>query len=196
MTVRVRFAPSPTGYLHIGGARTALFNWLFARGHGGQFILRIEDTDQKRYVEGAEQAIIDALHWLGLDWDEGPDIGGPYGPYVQSQRSELYRQWADWLVDHDKAYRCYCTPEELAQMREEQLANKQPLGYDRRCRILTAEQRAEKEAAGLVPVIRFKMPLEGETVVHDLIRGDITVQNSQIQDPVLLKSDGLPTYHL
>ena len=115
MTVRVRFAPSPTGYLHIGGARTALFNWLFARRHGGQFILRIEDTDQKRYVEGAEQGIMDALHWLGLDWDEGPDIGGPYGPYVQSQRTDLYQEWADWLIAHDHAYRCYCTPDELTR---------------------------------------------------------------------------------
>ncbi len=196
MTVRVRFAPSPTGYLHIGGARTALLNWLFARHHGGDFILRIEDTDRKRYVEGAEQAILDSLQWLGLDWDEGPDIGGPFGPYVQSERSELYREWADWLVEKDYAYKCYCTPDELSAMREEQLANKQPLGYDRRCRNLTLAERAQKEAAGLTPVIRFKMPLDGETVVHDVIRGDITVKNSQIQDPVLLKSDGLPTYHL
>ncbi|MFN2104646.1 MAG: glutamate--tRNA ligase [Candidatus Promineifilaceae bacterium] len=196
MSVRVRFAPSPTGYLHIGGARTALFNWLFARHNGGQFILRIEDTDQKRYVEGAEQAIIDSLQWMGIDWDEGPDIGGPYGPYVQSQRTELYQKWADWLVENDYAYKCYCTPEELDEMRREQMANKKPLGYDRRCRYLTSEQRAEKEAAGLTPVIRFKMPLEGETTVHDVIRGDIVVSNSQIQDPVLLKSDGLPTYHL
>lgn len=196
MTVRVRFAPSPTGYLHIGGARTALFNWLFARHNGGQFILRIEDTDRKRYVEGAEQAIIDGLHWMGIDWDEGPDIGGPYGPYVQSQRTDLYQEWSDWLIEHDHAYKCYCTSDELAEMRQEQMANKQPVGYDRRCRNLTPEQRAEKEASGSAPVVRFKMPLDGETVVHDLIRGDITVQNSQIQDPVLLKSDGLPTYHL
>ncbi|MFN2248499.1 MAG: glutamate--tRNA ligase [Candidatus Promineifilaceae bacterium] len=196
MSVRVRFAPSPTGYLHIGGARTALFNWLFARHNNGQFILRIEDTDQKRYVEGAEQNIIDALHWMGLDWDEGPDVGGPYGPYVQSQRTELYQKWADWLVEHDYAYKCYCTPEELAEMRQEQLANKQSIGYDRRCRYLTPQERADKEAAGLTHVIRFKMPLDGETTVHDVLRGDITVQNSQLQDLVLLKSDGLPTYHL
>ncbi len=196
MTVRVRFAPSPTGYLHIGGARTALFNYMFARGHGGQFILRIEDTDRKRYVEGAEQAIIDSLRWLGLDWDEGPEVGGDYGPYVQSERSELYQEWADWLVDNGHAYRCYCTAEELSEMREQQLANKQPLGYDRRCRTLSAEQRAAKEAEGLSYVIRFAMPLEGETVIPDAIRGDIVVANSQVQDSVLLKSDGLPTYHL
>lgn len=196
MNVRVRFAPSPTGYLHIGGARTALFNWMFARKSGGTFILRIEDTDQKRYVPGAQQAILDSLRWLGLDWDEGPDIGGPFGPYVQSQRTALYQEWADWLIDHDHAYRCYCTPEELQQMREEQMAAKQPLGYDRRCRSLTAQQRAEREEGGLGHVVRFKMPLDGETIIPDVIRGDITVMNSQIQDPVLLKSDGLPTYHL
>lgn len=196
MNVRVRFAPSPTGYLHIGGARTALFNWMFARKTGGQFILRIEDTDQKRYIPGAEQAIIDSLHWLGLDWDEGPDIGGPFGPYIQSQRTALYQEWADWLVAHDHAYRCYCTAEELDQMRKEQKAAKQPLGYDRRCRYLTPEQRQAREESGLSHVIRFKMPLDGETVIPDVIRGDITVMNKQIQDPVLLKSDGLPTYHL
>jgi glutamyl-tRNA synthetase len=196
MSVRVRFAPSPTGYLHIGGARTALFNWLFARHNDGEFILRIEDTDQKRYVEGAEQKIVDALHWMGLDWDEGPDIGGPYGPYVQSQRTELYQKWAVWLVEHDYAYKCYCTPEELDEMRQEQMTTKQPLGYDRRCRNLTSQERAAKEADGLKPVIRFKMPLEGETTVYDVIRGDIIVPNGQIMDPVLLKSDGLPTYHL
>ncbi len=120
MTVRVRFAPSPTGYLHIGGARTALFNWLFARKHGGQFILRIEDTDQKRTVPGAIDAIMDGLRWLGLDWDEGPDAGGPYGPYIQTERADLYRQWAHWLVVNGHAYKCFCTPEELAAMREEQ----------------------------------------------------------------------------
>ena len=149
MSVRLRFAPSPTGYLHIGGARTALFNWMFARKHGGKFILRIEDTDRKRYVPGAEQAIIDSLQWLGLDWDEGPDIGGPVGPYVQSQRSELYQEWADWLIDHDHAYKCYCTPQELSEMRKEQMAAKEPLGYDRRCRNLTLAEREAKEAGGL-----------------------------------------------
>ncbi len=196
MDIRVRFAPSPTGYLHIGGARTALFNWMFARKHGGKFILRIEDTDRKRYVPGAEQAIIDSLQWLGLDWDEGPDIGGPVGPYVQSLRTHLYQEWADWLIEHDHAYKCYCTPQELSNMRKEQMATKKPLGYDRRCRNLTAEEREAREANGLSAVIRFKMSLDGETVIPDVIRGDITVKNSQIQDPVLLKSDGHPTYHL
>ncbi|NCF67450.1 MAG: glutamate--tRNA ligase [Chloroflexi bacterium] len=196
MNIRVRFAPSPTGYLHIGGARTALFNWMFARKHGGKFVLRIEDTDRKRYVPGAEQAIVDSMRWLGLDWDEGPDKGGPYGPYVQSQRTALYQEWADWLVEQDHAYKCYCTPDELSEMRKEQMAAKKPIGYDRRCRYLTTAQRAEKESAGLTPVVRFKMPLEGVTVIPDVIRGKITVNNSQVQDPVLLKSDGHPTYHL
>ncbi len=196
MTVRVRFAPSPTGYLHIGGARTALFNWIFARKNEGKFILRIEDTDQGRTVPGAIEAIMDGLRWLGLDWDEGPDIGGPYGPYIQTERADLYRTWANWLVEHDHAYKCYCTTDELSEMREAQAAAKEQLGYDRRCRYLTVAERAAKEAAGLPHVIRFKMPIDGETIVPDVIRGDITYQNSQIYDAVLLKSDGLPTYHL
>ncbi|MFQ5422109.1 MAG: glutamate--tRNA ligase, partial [Anaerolineae bacterium] len=196
MTVRVRFAPSPTGYLHIGGARTALFNWMFARKHGGQFILRIEDTDQSRTVAGAVEAIIDGLRWLGLDWDEGPDVGGSYGPYVQTERADLYRQWSDWLLEHDHAYKCFCSAEELAEMREQQKAAKQSIGYDRRCRYLTPEQIAEKEAAGLSHTIRFKMPLEGATVINDLIRGSIVFENTQVTDNILLKSDGLPTYHL
>ncbi|MCB8945909.1 MAG: glutamate--tRNA ligase [Ardenticatenaceae bacterium] len=192
MTVRVRFAPSPTGYLHIGGARTALFNWLFARRHNGRFILRIEDTDQNREVEGAAEALMDALRWLGLDWDEGPDVGGDYGPYIQTQRADLYREWANWLVANGRAYKCFCTPEDLEAARQEGHA----FGYNRRCRNLTASEAAIKEGDGLSYVIRFKMPLDGETVVHDAIRGDIVFQNEQIQDMVLLKSDGLPTYHL
>jgi len=196
MTVRVRFAPSPTGYLHIGGARTALFNWMFARGHGGQFILRIEDTDQKRTVKGAVQAIMDALRWMGLDWDEGPDVGGPYGPYIQSQRAPLYRQWADWLLEHGYAYKCFCTAEELKARRAAAKAARGDQGYDRRCRYLTPDEVAAREAAGLSYAMRFKAPTEGATVIPDVIRGDITVPNSQIADAVLMKSDGLPTYHL
>ena len=195
--VRVRFAPSPTGYLHIGSARTALYNWMFARKHGGQFILRIEDTDQKRSVPGAIEMIMEDLDWLGLDWDEGPDREGPTGPYIQTERAELYRQWAEWLVEQGHAYRCYCTPEELEERRQAAIAAREAfIGYDRRCRTLTPEAAAEKEAAGLECVIRFKAPLEGETVVNDAIRGDITFANEQIADAVLLKSDGLPTYHL
>ncbi|MCI0399643.1 MAG: glutamate--tRNA ligase [Chloroflexi bacterium] len=192
MTVRLRFAPSPTGYLHIGGARTALYPWMFARRHGGQFILRIEDTDLKRTRPGAIEDIMASLRWLGLDWDEGPDIGGPHGPYIQTQRKALYGQWAHWLVEHGQAYKCFCTPEELEQARAEAGST----GYNRRCRNLTPAEVAEREAAGREYVIRFKMPLAGSTVVPDLVRGDITFDNSQVTDYVLLKSNGLPTYHL
>ncbi len=196
MTVRVRFAPSPTGMLHIGGARTALYNWMFARKHGGQFVLRIEDTDQKRTTPRAVEVIMEGLRWLGLDWDEGPDIGGPYGPYVQTQRSDLYRQWANWLLEHGHVYKCFCTQEELEARRKAQEASRQGWGYDRRCRYLSPEEVAEREAAGLTYTLRFKAPLEGQTVVHDVIRGDITFPNQQLDDQILLKSDGLPTYHL
>ena len=194
--VRTRFAPSPTGSLHIGGLRTALFNWLFARHHGGQFLLRIEDTDQTRFDPTALQTLIEAMTWAGLNWDEGPNIGGPYGPYVQSERLELYQKWAQWLVDNGKAYKCFCSSERLAQVRKEQEARKEPPGYDRHCRNLTPEQVAEQEAQGLKPVIRFKMPLEGQTVISDLIRGDVVFENAVQQDAVILKSDGFPTYHL
>ena len=194
--VRVRFAPSPTGYLHIGSARTALFNWLYARHTGGSFILRIEDTDRKRYVEDSLQNLMDNLRWLGLDWDEGPEVGGDYGPYFQSQRLEMYQHWADWLVARGHAYRCYCTAEELTEMRERQRANKEKVGYDRRCRYLSPEERAQKEAEGRTWVVRLAMPTEGVTTFHDAIRGDITFDNREMQDAVLLKSDGWPTYHL
>ncbi len=190
--VRVRFAPSPTGSIHIGSARTALFNWLFARHYGGRFILRIEDTDQNRFVQGSLEQIIDGLRWLGLDWDEGPEVGGEYGPYIQSARTELYREWANWLVDQDRAYRCYCTRERLKSLSDSQDTQ----GYDRHCRYLTAEDHARKQADGESYVIRFKMPLEGTTTVHDVIRGDITVENSGLTDLVLMKADGFPTYHL
>jgi len=193
--VRVRFAPSPTGYLHVGGARTALFNWLYARHHNGAFILRIEDTDRTRYQEDALQDLMDGLRWLGLDWDEGPEVGGDYGPYFQSQRLGLYQEYAQKLVDEGHAYKCYCSPERLAEMRKLQRGRDQT-GYDRRCRILTAKERADYEAQGIVPVIRLAVPLEGQTSFHDIIRGDTTVENSSLDDLVLLKSDGYPTYHL
>lgn len=186
--VRVRFAPSPTGYPHLGNIRTALFNWLFARHNGGVFVLRIEDTDVSRLVKGATEAILDSLRWLGLDWDEGP--------YFQSQRLELYREVADRLVERELAYRCYCSPQRLESMREEQIKRKQPPGYDRHCRYLTREQKAEKESSGVIPVVRFKTPLEGQTSFQDLLRGEITFKNSTLDDFVLLKSDGYPTYHL
>jgi glutamyl-tRNA synthetase len=200
--VRVRYAPSPTGLLHVGGARTALFNWLFAHGEArrsgldGSFILRIEDTDRSRLVEGAEAGILDILRWLGLDWDEGPDVGGPAGPYVQSERVALYHEHAQRLIDEGKAYRCFCSPERLQQIREEQRARNEPPGYDRRCRSLGQDEIDANLATGLPFVVRFAMPREGETRVHDLLRGDMTFQNVNLEDLVLLKSDGFPTYHL
>jgi glutamyl-tRNA synthetase len=194
--VRVRFAPSPTGFLHVGGVRTAMFDWLFARHNEGTFILRIEDTDIARKVEGATEAIMDGLRWLGLDWDEGPDVGGDYGPYMQSQRLRLYREAAEKLVAQGNAYYCYCSPERLEAMRKEQEARKQSLGYDRRCRNLNPQERAKKEAEGIKPVVRFKMPLEGETRFTDLIYGEVVFENKNIDDFVMLKSDGYPTYHL
>lgn len=194
--VRTRFAPSPTGPLHIGGVRTALFSWLLARHHGGQFILRIEDTDQKRFVEGSLEMIYDSLRWFGIDWDEGPDRGGPFGPYMQSERLDLYQEWAQWLVDHDRAYPCYCSSERLEQVNQEKVEKGEPSGYDRHCRSLTADERAAFAAQGITPVIRLKVPLEGSVTGHDLLRGDVTFENSTLQDAVLLKSDGYPTYHL
>jgi glutamyl-tRNA synthetase len=200
--VRVRFAPSPTGSLHIGGARTALFNWLLAHGQAprdgvrGAFLLRIEDTDRNRYVEGAEAGILDILRWFGLAWDEGPDVGGPYGPYRQSERTALYQEHAERLVATNHAYRCFCTPERLQQVREAQMARKEAPGYDRHCRDLSPEQVAANLQAGLPFVIRFRMPLSGETRVDDLLRGEMVFQNANLEDLVLLKSDGYPTYHL
>jgi glutamyl-tRNA synthetase len=194
--VRVRFAPSPTGDMHIGGGRTALFNWLFARRYGGKFLLRIEDTDEKRFVENALQGIMDGLKWLGLEWDEGPDLGGTFAPYVQSQRLPLYQKWAQWLLDEGKAYRAYETADELEIISATRKAKGLPPGYDRRARNLTPEDWARYDAEGRPYVIRFKMPLEGETTVTDLARGAITVKNESMQDLVLLKSDGYPTYHL
>ncbi len=193
--VRVRFAPSPTGYFHVGGARTALYNWLFARHHGGQFVLRIEDTDRTRYVPDALPDLLDGLRWLGLFWDEGPEVGGDHGPYFQSDRLDLYLQYAQQLVDEGKAYRCYCSPERLDAMRDAQRAEGLS-GYDRHCRYLTAAQVADYEAQGIRPVIRLAVPTEGETAFDDLFRGHIVVNNAELDDLVLLKSDGYPTYHL
>lgn len=194
--VRVRMAPSPTGYFHLGSARTALFNWLYARHTGGRFILRIEDTDRTRFVPDSLQDIMDSLRWLGLDWDEGPDVGGAYGPYFQSERLPLYHEWADRLVREGLAYRCYCSEERLDALRAEQRARKEPIiGYDRRCRTLTAAQRRELEAAGAPSVVRFAMPMDGETRFVDLLRKIKPFDNNQYRDPILVKSDGFPTYH-
>ena len=195
-TVRVRFAPSPTGEPHIGNIRTALFNWLFARHRGGSFIVRIEDTDRNRLVPGALEAILSALRWLGLDWDEGPEVGGPYGPYFQSERLPLYQEAAERLVASGAAYPCYCSPERLKEMREEQERRKEPPRYDRRCRFLTPDEGAAQQADGAPMVIRFAVPLTGESGFNDLIRGPITFDNAVLDDFVMLKSDGFPTYHL
>jgi len=194
--VRVRYAPSPTGYPHVGNIRTALFAWLFARHYGGSFIVRIEDTDVARKVEDALQAILDGLRWLDLDWDEGPDVGGKYGPYFQSQRLELYRQTAERLVSQGDAYYCYCSLQRLEEMRAEQVRDKQPLGYDRHCRYLSEEERSAKEKEGITPVVRFQTPLSGQTTFNDLIWGEVVFDNNTLDDFVLLKSDGYPTYHL
>ena len=195
--VRVRFAPSPTGYPHVGNIRTALFNWLFARHSGGSFIVRIEDTDVNRKVEGAVEAILDGLRWLGIDWDEGPEVGGNYGPYFQSQRLEHYQRIVRQLVEGDHAYPCYCSEERLAQMRTEMAQRKDSMrSYDRRCRNLSQEERAKFETEGIIPVIRFKIPLEGQTKFNDLIKDEVVFDNSTLDDFVLLKSDGYPTYHL
>jgi glutamyl-tRNA synthetase len=194
--VRVRIAPSPTGYFHVGSARTALFNWLFARQHGGDFVVRVEDTDRTRYNAEAVPDLADSLRWLGLDWDEGPEVGGDYGPYYQSERLELYHHYAEKLVSEGCAYRCYCSPQRLAALREQQMEQKTDVGYDRHCRNLTAAQHAEYQAEGITPVIRLKVPLEGQTSFHDVLYGTITVENKTLDDLILLKSDGFPTYHL
>ena len=196
MSVRVRYAPSPTGEPHVGNIRAALFNWLLARHEGGTFILRIEDTDQARIVPGALEAIFDSLRWLGLDWDEGPEVDGPHAPYFQSQRLEHYHQASEQLIAADNAYRCYCSPERLKEVRAEQMRYKMPPKYDRRCLKLSPDERRELETQGIPPVVRFKTPLSGHTTFHDLVRGDVTFENDTLDDFVLLKSDGFPTYHL
>ena len=198
MSVRVRYAPSPTGLQHIGGIRTALFNYFFAKSSGGKFILRVEDTDRERYSDESLDDLYQTLDWLGIKWDEGPVVGGPYGPYIQSERFDIYKKYAEQLVKEGKAYYCYCTPERLEKLREEQVKSKSEYqGYDRHCANLTDEERAEYERQGIKPVIRLKVPTEGKTTFHDVIMGDITRKNKDISpDPILLKSDGFPTYHL
>jgi glutamyl-tRNA synthetase len=182
--------------MHLGSARTALYNYLLARKTGGQFILRIEDTDQKRLVPGTEQELIDGLRWLGLDYDEGPDIGGPFGPYRQSDRREIYQEYAKKLVDKGAAFPCFCTLERLERVRQDQQARKVPTHYDGFCRDIDPDEAARRIASGEKYVIRFKMPKEGQTIAHDQLRGPITTENRLLDDSVLMKSDGLPTYHL
>ncbi len=193
--VRTRFAPSPTGYMHIGNLRTALYAYLIAKKNGGDFILRIEDTDQERYVEGAVDVIYDTLRVAGLRWDEGPDIGGPVGPYVQSERMGMFKAYAEELVQKGHAYYCFCDKERLEEVRKIQEASHIAPMYDRHCRDLSPEEIQAKLDAGIPYVIRQKMPLTGTTTFHDEIYGDITVENSTLDDQILIKTDGMPTYN-
>ena len=193
--VRVRFAPSPTGFLHIGGARTALFNWLFVRALKGVFILRIEDTDRTRSTNEAVKAILDGLEWLGLDWDEGPDVGGDFGPYFQTERLKTYHEWADRLVKEGKAYYCVCTPEELEEQRRIAIQKKEAPKYGGKCRDRNKKEIEEMTRSGRSKVLRFKLPSNGTTIVHDMIRGDVSFENELLDDFVLIKSDGFPTYN-
>lgn len=193
---RTRFAPSPTGHLHLGGARTALYAYLLAKKTGGQFLLRIEDTDVKRTVPGSEQEIVDGLRWLGLNYDEGPDVGGAYGPYRQTERRAIYQHYAMQLVEQGDAYPCFCTPDRLEKVRQEQMKRKENPHYDGTCRALAVDEAARRVAGGEPYVIRFKMAQDGVTVAHDHLRGEIVTDNKQINDQVIMKTDGLPTYHL
>ena len=194
--VRVRIAPSPTGDPHVGTAYIALFNYVFAKKMGGKFVLRIEDTDQTRARSDSEQMIFDALRWCGLSWDEGPDVGGPFAPYRQSERSQHYRDAAGTLLDKGEAYRCFCTEDRLAKLRLQQQAEKTTLGYDRHCRGIDPAEAKARAAAGEPHVIRLKVPTSGPIEFTDKLRGAITRDAKEIDDQVLLKSDGMPTYHL
>ena len=194
--VRVRIAPSPTGDPHVGTAYIGLFNYAFAKHNQGDFLLRIEDTDRTRFSGNSEQQIFDSMKWLGLNYDEGPDVGGNKGPYRQSERFHIYKEYAEKLVEKGEAYYCFCTSERLQKLRDRQVAMKQAPGYDGHCRNLTAEEVKSKLEAGEAYVIRLRMPYEGETIVKDELRGNIIFENSKIDDQVLLKSDGFPTYHL
>ena len=195
MQVRTRFAPSPTGFLHLGGLRSALYGYLFARKNKGSFILRIEDTDQERYVEGATQVIYDTLRDCGMNWDEGPDVGGQYGPYIQSERKDLYLPYAKQLVESGHAYYCFCTKEELEERRQAAEARGEVFKYDKHCLHLTKEEVQAKLDAGVPYVIRQNAPTEGETSYHDEVFGDMTFPNDSLDDMVLIKQDGMPTYN-
>lgn len=194
--IRVRIAPSPTGDPHVGTAYIGLLNYIYARQRQGQFVLRIEDTDRARFVPTSEQMIFDSLRWLGLTWDEGPDVGGPYGPYRQSERTEIYQQHIEVLLANGTAYRSFETPEELEVMRREQLTAKLPPRYNGAARHLSSEQVEANLAAGKPCTIRLKVPVEGSTTLRDELRGEITFDNNNVDDQVLMKSDGFPTYHL
>jgi len=193
--MRVRFAPSPTGQLHVGNARTALFNWLLARGKDGTFILRIEDTDAERSTRESEVSILEDLRWLGLDWDEGPDVGGPHGPYRQSERLHLYASYANELIGGDHAYYCFCSPQTLDSERRSMLAAGRPPKYGGTCRGLSKEESAKRVEAGERPVIRFRVPEGVDVTFEDLVRGDVTFSSEVIGDPVIVRSDGRPAYN-
>ena len=194
--VRVRIAPSPTGAPHVGTAYIGLFNLAFARANGGKFVIRIEDTDRARSTQRSEDAILRSLRWIGLAWDEGPDVGGPYGPYRQSERLHIYHEHVDQLIANNSAYRCVCTPERLDAMRQQQREAKQPIRYDGHCRDASEAEIKAAIEQGQPVVVRMKVPPDGATVVHDAFRDPISIENSQIDDQILLKSDGYPTYHL
>jgi glutamyl-tRNA synthetase len=191
--IRVRVAPSPTGDPHLGTAYQALFNYAFAKGRGGKFVLRIEDTDRARSTKEAEEAILEALRWLGLQWDEGPDVGGPYGPYRQSERLEIYREHVQRLLEAGHAYRCFCTKERLEAIRKRKGPDS---GYDRHCRSIPPDESERRAAAGEAFVVRMKVPTDGECVFHDLLRGEVRKDWASVDDQIILKSDGYPTYHL
>lgn len=196
-TPRVRFAPSPTGYLHVGGLRTALYNYLFAKKNNGTFVLRIEDTDRNRYVEGAVENLISSLKWAGLDFDEGPEVGGNYGPYLQSQRLDLYKNYADELITNDKAYYCFCTPERLQTLREEQEKQKLPQAkYDKHCLHLSKEEIKNNLVSGIPKVVRLNVVQNHTIKFDDVIREHVEFESNNVDDQVLIKSDGYPTYHL
>jgi len=194
--VRVRIAPSPTGDPHVGTAYIALFNHVFAKKHGGKFVLRIEDTDQQRAKASSEKQILSSLRWLGFSWDEGPDIGGPFGPYRQSERTAIYREHIDKLLHSGSAYRCFCNAERLNSVRQQQREQGLQPGYDRHCRNLGKDEVARLQQTGVAHVVRLAMPIDGTTCFRDELRGDVVIDNRQLDDQVLLKSDGYPTYHL
>ena len=193
--IKVRFAPSPTGYLHIGGARTALFNYLFAKRQGGKFVLRIEDTDKERSTKESEQEILDSLKWLGLDWDEGPGKSADDSMYYQTKRLAVYHKHAEKLIAEGKAYKCFCTKEELDAERKKAEAEKRAFKYDSRCSLLTPEQVKAKEEAGMPYTVRLKVPKDGEVIVEDMIRGDVKTANSVLDDMIILRADGMPIYN-
>ncbi|MDP9341122.1 MAG: glutamate--tRNA ligase [Actinomycetota bacterium] len=194
--VRCRFAPAPSGSLHVGSAHTALFNWMFARHHGGVFVLRVEDTDPERVVPGGIESVQAALSWLGLDWDEGPGVEGPFGPYIETQRFHLHREVANRFLAEGHAYRCYCTPEELEERRRQQQARGEAPGYDGRCRRLTEAERAAFEAEGRPAAVRFAIPEGRDVEFSDLVRGEVRFSNADLRDFIILRSDGTPTYLL